>query len=232
VLQPTAGVSSSPDAVACFWVFQLRPSWRLLDGMSRNEGVQESLSLIRAAQSDGLALRGAYAMTGLRADADLMLWCVGADADRIQRLGVDLRRSGLGRHLEPRQVLLGLAGPSEYTPDHQPAFVKGEPPRRFLAVYPFVKSTAWYMLPFEERREMMAEHGRAGRCHDVAASTVRAHGLGDAEFVVALEADSLRELVDCLADLRQARVREFTARDVPVYLGRLQPLESVLADLN
>jgi chlorite dismutase len=138
----------------------------------------------------------------------------------------------LGGHLEVREVLMGLAAASEYDPDHRPAFAREEPPRRYAAVYPFVKKPSWYLLPFETRRELMAEHGRVGREYQVAANTVRAFGLGDAEFVVALEADRLEEIVDCIDALRRVGVREYTAVDSPIYLGRLQSLEAALAELS
>jgi hydrogen peroxide-dependent heme synthase len=34
-------------------------------------------------------------------------------------------------------------------------------------VYPFVKTTEWYLLPYERRRELMAEHGLIGRRYAV-----------------------------------------------------------------
>jgi chlorite dismutase len=32
-------------------------------------------------------------------------------------------------------------------------------------MYPFTKTHDWYLLPFERRRTMMAEHGRLGAAH-------------------------------------------------------------------
>jgi peroxiredoxin len=224
--------NATDEQVSCFWIYQLRPSWRLLDRAARRAGIDALLQVVERASEGGVRLRGAYSLAGLRADADLILWSISSSADAVNELAQDIRNTGLGQHLDTREVFLGLAGPSEYNPDHLPAFLKGDQPRRYLSVYPFVKTPAWYLLPSEQRREMMAEHGRAGREHAVAANTVRAFGLGDSEFVVALEADRLKDLVDCMDSLRRLRVREYTQRDAPIYLGRLRPLEEILSRLS
>ena len=231
--RPVEAVEHAIDErVSCVWVYRLRPSFRLLDREARRAGVEAFATGVRDAATAGVTLRGAYSLAGLHAGADLMLWCVSTSAGALNDLAVELRRTGLGQHLDARDVLLGLAGPSEYNPDHLPAFLRGEPPRRYLSAYPFVKTPGWYLLPEEERRAMMAEHGKAGRHHAVAGNTVRAFGLGDSEFVVALEADHLKDLVDCMDALRRLRVREYTQRDAPIYLGRLQTLDEVLAGLG
>jgi peroxiredoxin len=219
------------QVISCVSVYRLRPSWRLLDRDARRAGLEAASEEVAVAESRGLRLRGAYSMTGLRADADLMLWCLTEDVDHLRSLAVALRRTQLGAHLETREVMLGLAGGSEYKPEHKPAFARDEPPRRYLAAYPFIKQPEWYLLPFERRRELMAEHGRVGREHNVAGSTVRSFGLGDSEFVVAMESDRLEDLVDCVDALRRVGVREYTQQDMPVYLGRLQSLEAALGDL-
>jgi chlorite dismutase len=226
-----AGVATD-ERLSCFWIYRLRPSWRLLDRETRRQGLDDAMHLLQPAGAREVTLRGAYNLAGLGADADFMLWCISTSADAVNDLAIEIRRTALGQHLETRHVLLGLAGPSEYNPDHVPAFIRGEPPRRYVSVYPFVKTPAWYLLPAEERRAMMAEHGRAGREHAVFANTVRSFGLGDAEFTVALEADQLKDLVDCMDALRRLRVREYTLRDTPIYLGRLQPLEGLLSGLS
>ena len=228
MIETTAVATATDERVSCFWIYRLRPSWRLLDREARRLGREALTGLMQAPASAGVTLRGSYSMAGFHAGADFMLWCISNSADAINDLAVEIRHTGLGQHLEAREVLLGLAGPSEYNPDHLPAFLKGHAPRRYLSVYPFVKTPEWYLLPEEERREMMAEHGRAGRHHAVAGNTLRAFGLGDAEFVVALEAEHLKDLVDCMDALRRFRVRQYTQRDAPIYLGRLQPLEEVL----
>jgi hydrogen peroxide-dependent heme synthase len=218
--------------VSCFWIYRQRPSWRLLDRAARRAGVEAAAVAIKEGEDAHVRLRGSYSLIGLRADADFMLWWLTDDLDRLRGIALALRRTPLGEHLEARETYLGLHGESTYSPDHRAAFAKGEPPRRYAAVYPFNKTPEWYLLPFEQRRRLMAEHGEMGREFPVGTNTVRAFGLGDAEFIVALESETLEDLVACVEKLRRAEVRVYTQRDVPIYLGRLHPLETVLAELN
>jgi chlorite dismutase len=104
---------------------------------------------------------------GLRADADLLLWAWGDDLDALQRLAVALRQSGLGRSLTQVETYLGVVSVPRYDPEHAPAFVTGAPPKQYVSVYPFVKTTDWYLSSYDERRRMMAEHGQVGRKYAV-----------------------------------------------------------------
>ncbi len=217
---------------SCFWIFRLEPSWKLLDRDARINGVAGARTVLTQAQRDGLRLRGAYLLAGFRADADFMLWWLTEEPERLQEAALALHRSPMGDHLRYRQVYLGMGAGSQYTADHQAAFVKGEPPRTYVSVYPFSKTPGWYLLPFEKRQELMAEHGAAGKPFAIGTNIVQGFGLGDAEFIVALEADSLAELVRCVEALRKVEVRRYTQVDVPIYLGRLQPLERVLGELS
>jgi chlorite dismutase len=73
--------------------------------------------------------------------------------------------------------------------------VKGDPPKKYLNVYPFVRTPEWYLLPPEERAELLREHGVAGReFPDVLANTTSAFGINDWEWILAFEADELDRL--------------------------------------
>jgi len=146
---------------------------------------------------------------------------------------VDINTSGLGRYLETRYSYLGVVLGSRYTADHAPAFVKGETPRKFLSVYPFVKTHEWYQLPFEERRRAMAEHGRMGREYpEILTNTVSSFGIADHEFVVAFESDDIEDMVRMVEYLRSAASRPYTKLDTPIFLGILKSPEEALADLG
>ncbi|MDQ6874738.1 MAG: chlorite dismutase family protein [Actinomycetota bacterium] len=187
--------------------------------------------LDQAAAKD-VVTRGIYDVAGFRADADLMLWWVAPGPDDLQEVSARFRRTALGRACQPVWSAMALHRPAEFNKSHVPAFLAGEPARRYVSVYPFVRSLEWYLLPEHERRDMLAEHGRMARDFpDVRANTVSAFSLGDYEWVLAFEADELHRIVDLMRHLRGARARAHTRVEIPFYTGTRKPLRELVAAL-
>jgi peroxiredoxin len=177
-----------------------------------------------------LVIRGWYDVAGLRADADLMVWWHAPSSDTLQDAYHALRRSGLGGHLEPVWSQMALHRPAEFNKGHVPAFMAEEAASDYLCVYPFVRSYEWYLLPEEERRSMLTEHGMLARPYpDVRANTVSAFALGDYEWILAFEAPELYRIVDLMRALRAAAARRHTREEVPFYTGRRRDLADILA---
>jgi hydrogen peroxide-dependent heme synthase len=194
--------------------------------------VAEVAALVEQLAGKDVLLRGGYDVSGLRADADLMLWWHAPDPDLLQEAYGALRRTELGRHLAPVWSQLALHRPAAFNKSHLPAFLAGEPARDYLCVYPFVRSYEWYLLPDEERRELLAEHGRMARGYpDVRANTVASFALGDYEWILAFEADELHRIVDLMRDLRGSRARRHVREEVPFYTGRRRPVADLVASL-
>ena len=179
-----------------------------------------------------VVVRGVYDVAGLRADADFMVWWHAESADALQEAYQRLRRTGLGRACTPVWSVAALHRPAEFNKSHVPAFLAEEEARGYLCVYPFVRSYDWYLLPDDERRAMLAEHGQMARGDpDVRANTVSAFALGDYEWVLAFEADELHRIVDLMRHLRGARARLHVREEVPFYTGRRRPVAELVADL-
>jgi hydrogen peroxide-dependent heme synthase len=179
-----------------------------------------------------VVVRGSYDVSGLRADADLLIWWHAASADQLQEGYGLLRRTTLGRHLAPVWSQLALHRPAEFNKSHLPAFLAGEEARAYVCVYPFVRSYEWYLLPDEERRELLAEHGRMARGYpDVRANTVASFALGDYEWILAFEADELHRIVDLMRDLRASRARRHVREEVPFFTGRRRSIAELVAAL-
>jgi len=99
-------------------------------------------------------------------------------------------------------------------------------------VYPFVRSYEWYLLPDEERRAMLAEHGKMARGYpDVRANTVASFALGDYEWMLAFEADELHRIVDLMRDLRASTARRHVREEVPFFTGKRTELGDLIANL-
>jgi chlorite dismutase len=155
---------SDETIFAVYWFYKVTPEYRRLDARDRARLCDDFTHAVEA-HGGGLTLRGAYSLVGLRHDADFLLWLHGPSLNAAQDMAVAVRKTGLGAYLETAFAYTGMVSPSRYAPEHGPAFMKGEPPRGYLSVYPFTKTHAWYRLPFERRRALMAEHGALGQAH-------------------------------------------------------------------
>ena len=180
----------------------------------------------------GLVVRGVYDVSGLRADADLLIWWHAADVETVQRAYQRFRQTHLGQHLEPVWSNVGLHRPAEFNRGHVPAFLSGHAAKTYLCVYPFVRSYDWYVMDDGERRRMLREHGEAARDYkDVLANTISAFALGDYEWLLAFEADELHRIVDLMRDLRATDARLHVREEVPFFTGPLVELDALVASL-
>jgi chlorite dismutase len=178
-------------------------------------------------------LRGVYDVSGLRADADILLWLTGPSAEGLQSALRSLRRTTELAPLLPTWNALGVHRDAEFTRDHSPAFAQGLPPKTWLTVYPFVRSYEWYLLEAGERGKMLGDHGRKGRDYpQVQANTVASFALGDYEWILGLEADELVDLVDLMRHLRDTEARRHVREEIPFFTGRLIGLDELAEVLS
>jgi chlorite dismutase len=197
--------------------------WAVLRRDPRPATVQgEALAdAVGGLSATGATLRGIYDVSGLRADADLMLWLTGPDPAELQASLRVLRRTAELAPLLPTWNALGVHREAEFTRAHAPAFLRGLPPKGWVTVYPFVRSYDWYLLAEEDRRAMLADHGRkGGEFPQVQANTVAAFALGDYEWILALEADDPLDLVDLMRHLRNTQARMHVREEIPFFTGR------------
>ncbi len=179
-----------------------------------------------------VVLRGAYDVAGLRADADFMLWLHAETSDALQDAYARFRRTALGLACEPVWSQMALHRPAEFNKSHVPAFMADEHARRYVCVYPFVRSYEWYLLEDSERRELLAEHGQMAReFSDVRANTVASFALGDYEWMLAFEADELHRIVDLMRHLRGSRARLHVREELPFYTGRRMSIQDLVVNL-
>ncbi|GAB3779292.1 hydrogen peroxide-dependent heme synthase [Nocardioides ungokensis] len=183
------------------------------------EGAEVEKLFAELAEAD-VVVRGVYDVSGLRADADVMVWWHAATSEALQAAYHRFRRTAFGRRLEPVWSQMALHRPAEFNKSHIPAFMDDEEPKAHLCVYPFVRSYEWYLLEDAERRRMLAEHGKMARGYpDVRANTVASFALGDYEWILAFEADDLHRIVDLMRHLRASDARRHVREEVPFYTG-------------
>lgn len=182
----------------------------------------------RLAAIPGLTVRGWYDLSGFRADADVLVWLHAPAPEALQQ-GYRAVLEGAGGRLAPVWSNVGVHRAAEFNRGHVPAFLAGDAPRGYLCVYPFVRSYEWYLLPDEERRGLLREHGMAARDYgDVLANTVASFALGDYEWLLAFESDDLIRIVDLMRDLRATDARRHVREEVPFFTGPRADAETLL----
>jgi len=98
----------------------------------------------------GITLRGAYDVSAMRNDADVMLWLVGPSAEGLQQAIRDIRRTELFANTEITWSAMGVHREAEFAKSHIPTYMRaGIEPKQWVCVYPFVRSYEWYILPDE-----------------------------------------------------------------------------------
>lgn len=193
---------------------------------------------LAALEAEGITARGIYDVSGMRADADIMVWLhgtpgAGTGPEALQAAVRRVRRSSELSGTTLVWSAMGVHRDAEFNKSHVPGFLRGVEPKRWVTVYPFNRSYDWYLLPAEDRSRMLAEHGRAGAAfRGVIANTVSAFALGDFEWILPLESDELVELVDMMRELRAVEARLHVRDEVPFFTGRriaVDEIEEVLA---
>lgn len=181
----------------------------------------------------GLEIRGWYDVAGLRDDADFVVWWHAEEIEVVQEAYRRVLGSDLGAHLDSTWSNVALHRQAEFNAMHVPDFMAGTEPKQYVCIYPFVRSYDWYLLPDDERRAILAEHGRAARDYpDVRANTVAAFALGDYEWLLAFEADDLARIVDLMRVMRGTEARRHVRVEIPFYTGRLTPLSDIVSRLQ
>ena len=211
VVPPVAESASEPLGYTLWAVLRRDPA--------RETGAVDLAPAVASVEAAGVTIRGFYDVSSMRADADLMIWLHGAEPEKLQWALRELRRAV--PTLLPTWNAMGVHRDAEFSSNHLPAFMLGKEPESWLTVYPFVRSYEWYLLPDDERRAMLGDHGRKGsEYRQVLANTVASFALGDYEWILALEAPDLVDLVDLMRRLRQTEARMHVREEVPFYTGR------------
>jgi chlorite dismutase len=205
------------------------PAWRRLDAASRASDKREFLAACEDFAADHMLQ--SFSLVGTRGDADLMLVMEAENLDRIHEFHVVLGQSGLMKWCTQPYSFLGLRKPSEYSEDvrNVPRAFRG----RYLFVYPFVKTRAWYALPAEQRWRVMQDHIKVGREYPAVDNhTTYSFGLDDQEFVVAFDTDDPGAFLDLVQRLRTTEASSYTLRDTPSFTCLRVSVERALGALD
>jgi len=219
-----------------FAFFRLDPALRRLNDHEKLQARSDFLQMFQSPREGLMCLT--YSTAGLRADADFLLWRIAYSPDEFQKQTQAINKSRLGAYLQTPHSLLSMTKRSVYidkldpfhTPESRTHIIPGK--RKYLFVYPFVKTRDWYLMPLEKRQEIMDAHIRVGNKYpSVKLNTTYSFGLDDQEFVVAFETDEPKDFLDLVMELRETQSSKFTLRDTPIFTCIQMPMENILDQL-
>ncbi len=179
-----------------------------------------------------------YSTVGLKSRCDFVFWRIGLSTDDFQAHSQAINKSRMGAYLETPISFLAMTKRSMYidkvdpfhTQESRTHIIPGK--RKYLFIYPFVKTRDWYLLPLEERQKIMDGHIRVGnRYPSVKLNTTYSFGLDDQEFVVSFETDEPKDFLDLVMELRETESSKYTLRDTPIFTCVQTPLENLLDQL-
>ncbi|MDP9174209.1 MAG: chlorite dismutase family protein [Planctomycetota bacterium] len=219
-----------------FAFFKVDPAIRHLPDMDKEHLRAEFAAVINPSGNGLMCLT--YSTAGLRPDCDFLLWRIGTTTDEFQTQTQAINHTRLGGYLSTPWSFVSMTKRSMYidkvdpfhTAESRTHIIPGK--RKYLFVYPFVKTRAWYLLPLEERQALMDGHIRIGNKYpSVKLNTTYSFGLDDQEFVVAFETDEPKDFLDLVMELRETESSKYTQRDTPIFTCVQLPMDKILQQL-
>ena len=219
-----------------FSFYRLDPAWRRLPKAVKNKHAGELAGVVHRYSKKLMVLT--YSLVGLKADVDFLIWRVGKSIEELQEMSTAVRQTALAGYLTVPHQYLSMTKRSLYVdkldPDHPDKRRFITPFKsKYLFVYPFVKTSEWYALPFEQRQAMMDEHIVLGnKFPSVRIHTTYAFGLDNPEFVLAFESDSPQDFLDLVMAMRESKARRYTLLDTPIFTCVAKPFNDILKDIG
>jgi chlorite dismutase len=232
----TAGGPPVQRQFVNFAFYKLDPAFRRLPDVEKEQARAEFRALIEQ-RSPGL-MTLTYSTMGLRPESDFLLWRIGQTPDQFQDQTKAMNKSKLGGYLTTPWSFVSMTKRSMYidkldpfhTAESRTHIIPGK--RKYLFVYPFVKTRDWYLLPLEKRQEIMDHHIKVGNeFPSVKLNTTYSFGLDDQDFVVAFETESPTDFLDLVMKLRETQSSKYTQRDTPIFTCVQMPMEKILDQL-
>ena len=201
--------------------YKFDAAWRRQSDEQRAADKEAFAAAVEQA-ADEMTVRS-YSLIGVRGDVDLLLWTTTNEIDLLQKHTSNILNAGVGKWATQPYNFFSMTKKSQYVdPTEQDApegrrLVIKPTGRKFLFVYPFVKTRQWYLKSLEERQQLMSSHITVGhKFPTVKLNTAYSFGIDDQEFVVAFETDIPADFLDLVQALRETESSLFTLRDTPI----------------
>jgi chlorite dismutase len=237
--QPSGRPTGAPAGPAVsrqfvnFAFYKLDPAFRRLSDNEKLQARSEFLQIMETKRQGLMCIT--YSTVGVRAETDFMLWRISLTTDTFQEQSAAINKSRLGAYLTQPHSFLSMTKRSMYidkldpfhTAESRTHIIPGK--RKYIFVYPFIKTREWYLLPQEKRQEIMDEHIKVGNKYpSIKLNTTYSFGLDDQDFVVAFESEEPKDFLDLVMELRETQSSKYTVRDTPTLTCVQMPMGNVL----
>jgi chlorite dismutase len=222
-----------------FTFFKVLPEWRRLPQAEKDAHRAAFAEVIKRWNQPGRLLTLTYSTVGLRGDCDMVLWRICYTPEDLNDMTAELMATPMGGYLQTAYSFLSMTKRSQYLIGHEH---EGQHDSRgsirpggqkYIFIYPFWKTRAWYLLPAEERQRLMNEHIRVGHLYPrVKLNTTYSFGIDDQEFVVAFETNYPEDFLDLVQQLRETEISPYTLKDTPIFTCIRMTPEDMLARLG
>ena len=213
-----------------FSFFKIDSKWRWLADLAKAESAKEVDNVIR---NSGIKFRS-YSTLGLRDDADFLFWFAAKSVEEIQDVISKVYLTVFGKYIVPSHVYLSCTRPSIYAKKEKTiSFVSGNESKKYVVVYPFIKTREWYLLPREQRQKMMDEHINVSQKYPgVILNTTYSFGIDDQDFMLAFETDVLQDFQNLIMDLRETKVSAYIQQDTPMIVSVKKDIIPLITSLG
>ncbi|HXV50762.1 MAG TPA: chlorite dismutase family protein [Nitrosopumilaceae archaeon] len=213
-----------------FAFFKIDPKWRWMADLAKEESAKEVENVIK---KSNVKFRS-YSTLGLRDDAEFLFWFASESLEEIQDVVSKIYLTVFGKYIYPTHVYLSNTRPSIYAKESKGhGWLAGEEQRKYVIVYPFIKTREWYLLSVQERQQMMDEHIQVGKKYpQVILNTTYSFGIHDAEFMLAFETDDLHAFQNLIMELRETKVSRYIKVDTPMIVGVKKDIIPLIASLG
>jgi chlorite dismutase len=218
-------------------------AWKSLSSEERHMAISEFQGLLEkwgVAEENKQGSQALYTIVGQKADFMLML--LRPTLEELNEMELEFNKTLLAEFTVPTYSYVSVVELSNYLPAGEDPYQNPEilarlyptlPKAKHVCFYPMDKrrlgNDNWYMLPMEERRNMMRSHGMIGRQYagKVKQIITGSVGLDDYEWGVTLFSDDVLQFKKLVYEMRfdevSARFGEFGA----FFVGNILPVDQI-----
>jgi chlorite dismutase len=205
-------------------------TWKMLPPEEREEAIQEFLGLLdnwNATQAEKKGSHALYTIVGQK--ADFMIMILRPTMEELNEIETQFNKTKLAEFTIPSHSYVSVVELSNYLASdggdpYQNPYVQSRlypilPKTKYVCFYPMDKrrqgNDNWYMLPMEDRRELMRSHGMIGRQYAGKVTQLISGSVGfdDYEWGVTLFSDDVLQFKKLVYEMRfdevSARYGEF-----------------------